>query len=66
YFNEAPQDFAKDAYRCARLATQGLETFTKWGKMVGELHAATESQQGQTRVERNETRTAENVTKIDE
>ena len=33
---------------------------------MGELHAATEHQQGQTSVERDDTRIAENVTKIDQ
>ena len=34
--------------------------------MVGELHAAAEHQQGQTSAERDETRIAENVSKIEQ
>ena len=58
-------DFSTEAKQCAVLATETREAFTKWGKMVGELHAATEHQQGQTSIERDETQAAENVANID-
>ena len=58
-------DFSTEAKQCAVLATETREAFTKWGKMVGELHAATEHQQGQTSIERDETKAAENVANID-
>lgn len=65
-FRDALNEFAEDARQSAVLATQTREAFTRWGSMVGELHAATEHQQGQTSVEREETRIAENVSKIEQ
>ena len=65
-FRDALSDFADNARRAAELATQTREAFSKWGKMVGELHAATEHQQGHTSAERNETKAAENVAKIEQ
>ncbi|KAL7909519.1 hypothetical protein GGI35DRAFT_479785 [Trichoderma velutinum] len=45
-FNDALQDLSKDAHRCAELATEMREAFSKWGKMVGELNMCTENQVG--------------------
>ncbi|MDI1489093.1 MAG: hypothetical protein OHK93_008371 [Ramalina farinacea] len=65
-FKDALDDLADNARRAAVLATETREGFSKWGKMVGELHAATEHQQGHTSAERNETKAAENVAKIEQ
>lgn len=51
---------------CAKLATETREAFSLWGKMVGELHAATEQQKGQTAIERDTSKVAENIAKIDQ
>ena len=65
-FKDALDDLADNARRSAVLATETREGFSKWGKMVGELHAATEHQQGHTSAERDETKAAENVAKIEQ
>lgn len=64
-FNDALDDFQTDARQAAELATKTREAFSLWGKMVGELHAATEQKQGQTSVERNDARSQEIVANIE-
>lgn len=65
-FRDALDDFADNARRAAALATETRAAFSHWGKMVGELQAATEHQQGHTSAERNEAKAAENVAKIEQ
>ncbi len=54
-FQDALRDLVEDARKSAAVATQTREAFSKWGSMVGELHAAVEEQQGQNSVARAET-----------
>ncbi|KAI0206632.1 hypothetical protein F4808DRAFT_466642 [Astrocystis sublimbata] len=49
-FQDALQDFSTDAKTCAKLASEIREAFSKWGKMVGELHMCTENQKGATAI----------------
>ncbi len=65
-FTDAVKDFSEDAKQAAKLATETREAFTLWGKMVGELHAATEHQQGTTSIERGATSVAEKMAAIDQ
>jgi hypothetical protein len=64
-FLDSVKDFAEDAKQAAKLATEVREAFTLWGHMVGELHAATENQQGNTSIERGATAVAEKMATID-
>ncbi|EME43108.1 hypothetical protein DOTSEDRAFT_72478 [Dothistroma septosporum NZE10] len=64
-FNDALEDFAEDARQAAQLATETREAFSLWGKMVGELHAATENQQNQTSIEQAQAQTDETTAEID-
>jgi hypothetical protein len=65
-FNDALKDFSRDATRCAELATEMREAFSKWGKMVGELHMCTESQMGNTSIRANAAATEQRMAKIEE
>jgi hypothetical protein len=64
-FRDALTDFANEAKHCAKLATEIRIAFNKWGKMVGELHACTEAQQGKTAQDRDVTTIDQAVAKID-
>ncbi len=65
-FKDALDDFAKDAQTCARLSSEMREAFSKWGIMVGELHAATENQAGHTAIAADRTKLDEAVATIEE
>ncbi|KAK3389849.1 hypothetical protein B0H63DRAFT_409714 [Podospora didyma] len=65
-FRDALTAFNKDAKLCARLATETREAFTKWGLMVGELHACTEAESGNTSIQKEATKIDEEVTKVKE
>lgn len=65
-FNDALKDLSNDALRCAKLATEMREAFSKWGKMVGELHMYTESQMGNTSIKANEIVTEQRMAEIEE
>ena len=54
-FQDALRDLVEDARKSAVVATKTREAFSKWGSMVGELHAAVEEQQGQKSVALAET-----------
>lgn len=62
---DALQDFSEDAQQCAALATETRRAFTKWGKMVGELHACTEQESGSTSQKREAVKVDEAVAKIE-
>lgn len=64
-FRDALEAFNKDAKRCASLATETREAFTKWGLMVGELHACTEAESGRTSIEKEATKIDEEVTNVE-
>ncbi|KAI1342876.1 hypothetical protein F5Y15DRAFT_371283 [Xylariaceae sp. FL0016] len=49
-FRDALQDFSSDAKMCAKLATEIKEAFSKWGRMVGELHMCNENLKGNTAI----------------
>ncbi|KAK3319434.1 hypothetical protein B0H66DRAFT_624251 [Apodospora peruviana] len=65
-FNDALTSFNQDAKRCAALATETREAFTRWGLMVGELHACTEAESGRTSIQKEATKIDEEVTKVQE
>lgn len=64
-FKDALEDFSNDAKTCAKLATAMREAFGKWGKMVGELHAVAENQEGITAIDEEKTRVDEAVAEIE-
>ncbi|PNP57808.1 hypothetical protein THARTR1_01966 [Trichoderma harzianum] len=65
-FNDALQDLSRDAHRCAELATEMREAFSKWGKMVGELNMCTENQVGSTAIRAYDVATEQRMAEIEE
>ncbi|KAH6613654.1 hypothetical protein B0J18DRAFT_469994 [Chaetomium sp. MPI-SDFR-AT-0129] len=64
-FKDALTDFSNDAKTCAKLAAVMREAFGTWGKMVGELHAVAENQEGLTAIDEERTRVDEAVAEIE-
>lgn len=62
---DALQEFSEDAQQCATLATETRIAFTKWGKMVGELHACTEQESGSTSQKREAIKVDQAVANIE-
>lgn len=52
-FRDALEALNKDAKRCAALATDTREVFTRWGLMVGELNACTEVESGRASIQKD-------------
>lgn len=65
-FKYALEDFSNDAKACAKFASEIREAFGTWGKMVGELHAVTENQDGVNTLKADKAKDDENATKIEE
>ncbi|KAK0659493.1 hypothetical protein QBC41DRAFT_331449 [Cercophora samala] len=63
-FRDALEAFNKDAKRCAALATETREAFTKWGLMVGELNACTEAESGRASNQKDAIKMDEEVAKV--
>lgn len=64
-FNDALKDLSSDAQRCAQLASEMREAFSKWGKMVVELHMCTENQMGSTSISANAVTTEQRMAEIE-
>ncbi|KAK4651922.1 hypothetical protein QC762_606800 [Podospora pseudocomata] len=63
-FRDALDAFNKDAKRCAALATETREAFTKWGLMVGELNACTEAESGRASIQKDAIKIDEDVARV--
>lgn len=64
-FDDALKDLSSDATRCAKLATEMREAFSKWGMMVGELHMCSENQMGNTSIRANAATTEQRMAEIE-
>lgn len=64
-FNDALKDLSSDAQRCAQLASEMREAFSKWGKMVVELHMCTENQVGSTSIRASAVTTEQRMAEIE-
>ena len=65
-FKDSLGDFAQEARACTALATETQIAFSNWGKMVGELHACTENQQGAVSIKRETVAIDQEVVTIEE
>ncbi|KAJ5614566.1 hypothetical protein N7528_008220 [Penicillium herquei] len=65
-FMDALEEFSEEAKQCAVLATETRVAFSKWGKMVGELHACTEQESGATSQKREAVKVDQAVANIEQ